>query len=282
MLVLSFLILLGLLGSSFNAQVQFDIRSTAWLAEQTRLNAAAQAGVIHGLIQATHPNTTQRWPLDNRPHPFHWQGQSLMIRLQNERGRIDMNLAPRKVFVGLIQHVLPYAASEQLADALIDWRDTDDRTPQQGSEIAAYQDAGHPYQPANRPYIAVTELANVLGFDQNMVTKLHPYLTVHARRSRIDASSADVAVIAALPGIDISQANQFIAHRERALNHNQTIDFSLLSPAQQFIETQATSHVFRIQIQITQQPEYRIEAVIRSTQTTGYQILHWEILDKGT
>lgn len=279
-LVLSVLILLGLLGSSFSVQIQVDSRNTAWLAEQVRLQAAAQAGVVQGVIQVTHPDTTQRWPLDNRPHQFDWQGYPLTIRVQSERGRIDLNLAPHALFVGLFKQVLPSADAEQLADALIDWRDADDRTPLLGSERAEYQRAGLVYGPANRPFIAVAELADVVGFDQHIVTKLRPYLSVYARRSRIDATTADVAVIAALPGIHPSQAKQFVAHRERALDHNQAIDFSLLSKAKDYIDRRSVSHVMAIHIQIKpeNEPIYQVEAIIRITQKAAYQVLHWQVL----
>ena len=277
MLVLSVLILLGLLGSSFSAQVQVEIRSTAWLADQSRLQAAAQAGILYGLMQATHPNQRLRWRLDNQPHAFDWQGYPLTIRLLSERGRIDLNLAPRSVFVGLFKHLLPNASADKLADALIDWRDADDRTRLLGSELTDYQRAGRSYGPANRPFIEVAELAEVLGFNRSTLTKLRPYLTVHARRSRIDATAADVAVIAALPGILPSQAEQFVSRREWALGANQAIDFSLLSAAQHFIDTQSASPVLAIQVQINpaNEPVYQVEAIIRlPTKKAGYQVLH--------
>ena len=282
MLVLSLLILLGLLGSSFSIQVQVETRSTAWLAEQTRLQSAAQAGIFYGFMQATLRNKTQRWRLNNQPYAFDWQGYRITIYLLSEQGRIDLNVAPRSLLVGLFKSVFPNTAAESLADAVIDWRDADDRTRQGRSEIAIYHQAGRHYVPTNSPFTQVAELADVLGFDQDSVAKLRPYLTVHSRRARIDATTADVAVIAALPGIHLGLAEQFVTHRERALTNGQSIDFSFLSTAKNLFDTQAFSQVIAIQVQLQSAGEnvYRAEAVIRApSNKMDYQILHWQTLE---
>jgi hypothetical protein len=66
------------------------------------------------LTQATLPNKTQRWRLDNHPHELDWQGYQLRLRLLSEQGRIDLNVAPHILLVGLFKSVLPNTAAKLL------------------------------------------------------------------------------------------------------------------------------------------------------------------------
>src|SRR5690606_18169218 len=55
--------------------------------------------------------------------------------------------------------------SEQLADAVIDWRDKDDEAGPEGAESEYYATLNPPYKAKNRPLDTVEELLMVKGFN---------------------------------------------------------------------------------------------------------------------
>jgi hypothetical protein len=57
-------------------------------------------------------------------------------------------------------------------------------------------------------------------------------------------------VIAALPGIHLGLAEQFVTYRERALINGQPIDFSFLAVAMHWIDIQAFNQVVAIEVQL--------------------------------
>lgn len=67
----------------------------------------------------------------------------------------------------------------ELAANLVDWLDEDDVRQRGGSEDDWYQRQNPPYRAANRPMLSVDELAQVEGFDTQLVEALRPYVTVY-------------------------------------------------------------------------------------------------------
>ena len=95
--------------------------------------------------------------------------------------------------------------SPDLADAVVDWIDPDDRlTSGAGAEDAYYLSLPRPYRAANQPMLQVEELYRVKGFDAASVAKLAPYVTAlpSPARTAINANTASALVLAAaLPTI---------------------------------------------------------------------------------
>lgn len=66
----------------------------------------------------------------------------------------------------------------ELAEALIDWIDSDDERLKGGIEDAYYQQQTPPYRPFNQPLLSVDELLLIEGFDRKLVEQLRRYITV--------------------------------------------------------------------------------------------------------
>ncbi len=105
----------------------------------------------------------------------------------------------------------------ELADAVVDWIDPDDRlTSGAGAEDAYYLSLPHPYRAANQPMQQVEELYRVKGFDAAAVTKLAPYVTAlpAATHTTINANTASARVLAAvLPTIPRDAIDQAVSRR---------------------------------------------------------------------
>ena len=89
-----------------------------------------------------------------------------LLRESNEGKRINLNSAAddavrQQIRQGLGEDRLEEA--DQLADALLDWRDPDDLVRSDGAEKDFYQQEGLSYEPADGPFKNLTEMLLVRG-----------------------------------------------------------------------------------------------------------------------
>jgi general secretion pathway protein K len=104
-----------------------------------------------------------------------------------------------------------------LADALADWLDADSEPqPRGGAEDAQYLDWQPPHLAANRLLVDTGELVLVRGFDQAVLARLRPFVTVLPRFTPVNVNTAPPEVLAALiEGLDIDAARSMTAQRDR-------------------------------------------------------------------
>ncbi|MBI3903319.1 MAG: type II secretion system minor pseudopilin GspK [Nitrosomonadales bacterium] len=87
----------------------------------------------------------------------------------------------------------------ELADALADWMDTDGEARQPGgAEDAYYLALPHPYRAANRPLTETGELALVKGFDETVIARLRPFVTVLPQPGPVNVNFAQPEILAAM------------------------------------------------------------------------------------
>ena len=67
-----------------------------------------------------------------------------------------------------------------------------------------------------------------MGFERGHIEQIRPYVTVYGRKPRINAASADLVVLAAVPGIEHDVAQAFVAHRTQMLADGGTLDYTAL------------------------------------------------------
>lgn len=95
----------------------------------------------------------------------------------------------------------------ELVDAVLDWRDADDMPRPSGAEAEWYRERGRAL-PRNGPIVDLRELGLVRGFDDSVLARVSPKLTVEGD-GRINPAIAPAEVIATLPGIDGMAAEAF-------------------------------------------------------------------------
>lgn len=274
-LVLWVLVLLSIVAASFSSTIRVETRAGAWAAESVLLEATALAAMHRTILAATAKAHDQRWLADGQPHEFVFQGHRVFIRVRNEGGKVDLNYAPRELLLKLFQQQLGDADHPALVDALIDWRDHDDQVSPRGAEAQDYAAAERSYVPTNGPLGSVSELSQVMGFNNTLVEKLRPLVTVYARRPKIDVGSAPLEVIAALPGITRETAEQFVQQRDAALAEEQPVDTRLLEPALSLIVKHQISGIINIDMLLSADGfQHREQAVVRLQLSTGqFEIL---------
>jgi len=79
------------------------------------------------------------------------------VRVQDEAGKLNVNTATKDQFMAL-----PYM-EEDVADAILDWRDTNDDLQAEGAEAGYYENVDFPYTIRNGPIRTIRELLRIKG-----------------------------------------------------------------------------------------------------------------------
>ncbi len=108
---------------------------------------------------------------DGMPHRIKIGPHEVLFILEDEHGKIDLNTAQESdiaLGIGLILGDNDQKFVEQLADAVLDWRDTDNIPRPNGAEDEVYEEKMPPYKAANRPFSMLEELLAVEGITYEM------------------------------------------------------------------------------------------------------------------
>lgn len=151
----------------------------------------AEGGEIGGALT----DEQARWNLNNLVRNGQVQADSLAIL-----GRL------------LKQLQLP----QELASTLADWLDGDAEATPDGAEDAYYLSQTPPYRSANRELDDLENLLRVRGYNDVVIEKLRPYVSVLPGYNPVNLNTTSAIVLAAvLPDLSISDAQQIIAERDR-------------------------------------------------------------------
>ena len=282
-LVIWALVLLSSLAGGFAYAVRHEIRVAGDMEAIMRAEAIATAVLNTAVLALSNTDPEQRWRVDSQTHLIPWPGASSQVTVRSESGRIDINRAPRELLAGLFSQLLTDADPDALADAIIDWRDSDSRPGPAGAELNAYLQAGYRYGPSNSPFNSVNELSQVIGFNSGMLDVASDYLTVYSRQPRVNASSADLVVLAAVPGIDRDKAAAFIAHRAQVLAEGGELDYTPLGTGRRFLDTRPGGKYLSLDIEVVLDEglKRREHAVIQLDRKRGYRLLTREMRPVG-
>ena len=188
-------------------------------ADRARLTAAADAGVslaVQGLLIR---DPVQRWKIDGRPRTEAFGDVTLDIRIEDERGKIALNLINEQQVERMFAAFgLQGIELEAARDSFMDWRDGDFDIRPRGAEFEAYSD--RQIKPRNEELRTLGELALIEGVGPELAKRIIPYATVNfgsgsfdprystpiaIRVSADDDSDADLAELRGLlrPGQEI-------------------------------------------------------------------------------
>jgi general secretion pathway protein K len=161
---------------------------------------AARAGIEYAITRVGNQDPRWRWLADGREYHWDYAGAQVAVRIVDEQGKVDLNMADAGLLASLLQGLGsdPRQAA-QLAAAILDWRDIDSLTqPSGGAEDADYAAAGRAYGAADAPLESVAEVEQVLGMTPALYARLAPHVTVYSGRERPDPAFASAEVLAAM------------------------------------------------------------------------------------
>lgn len=213
LLVLWLMVLLIALVGAFSLAARTEGLEGRAQVDGVRGQALARAGVEYALTRVGLPDVRRQWRPDGRPYTWAFADGSIEVRIVDEDGKVDLNHADGPLLAGLMRAVgIERGRAEQLAGAIIDWRDSDPLTqPVGGAEDPQYAGAGLPYGAKDADFESSAELLQVLGMTGDDYRRLAPYVTVYSGRDRPEPAFAPAPVLTAL-GMD---GDAIVANRNR-------------------------------------------------------------------
>jgi len=174
-LVLALLVLLTLLAAGLAFTVRSEVNIASDFADQLRARYLAQAGFHQALQQLMQDD----FGVDSAADTFgELRSQDLgldfgdgqfIVRITDETGKLNLNTADRATLVAFFTQVTGDSAlAEELADSVLDWRDSDDNPNPQGAESDYYLSSPQPYRAKNAPFDSPYELLLVKGMTREL------------------------------------------------------------------------------------------------------------------
>jgi hypothetical protein len=158
---------------------------------------------------------------------------SVILRISDDGGRIDVGKAPEEVLAGLFGAIgVPQVQAANVAHAIVAWRNQVNGSA--GARQPPSSDAVN-ISANERPFTDLSQLAQIPGFLPTWLEQLAPLATVVGNET-VNPLSAPAEVIAALPGIDQGRLEAFLQMR-RAFPTDVNRVLATLGPSQRYVKT---------------------------------------------
>jgi general secretion pathway protein K len=276
--VLSALGLLALVAAAFAHVARSHIKLAASAGVGARAEALADAGVHIAILDLVAARESgwggRRLALDSTPFFCSAGGGTILaIAVQDEAGKVDLNIAAPALIRALVLG-LGVGAGEAAVDAILDYRDEDDARRASGAERAEYLAAGRLYGPRNGPFLAVEELASVLGLTQADADRLRPFVTIHSGLTGIDTSLAPRELVDALARGLQDGGGASLSDSDPGL---QADELSQTLPPQLRVASLRRAFSIRAQARLPGGATFVREAVVEfvATRAAAYQLRRW-------
>lgn len=139
------------------------------------------------------------WRTNGKIYEWPLAEGSVLISIQDEAGKIDLNAATEDLLLQLFSAIeMPNQDPAEMVDRLIDYRDTDQERRPLGAEDIDYRRADLGYGAKDRPFERTDELRRVLGVTLEMFAQIRPLVTVHSGQRGVDPDVAPAGVLGVL------------------------------------------------------------------------------------
>lgn len=174
-LVLGVMVLLAILAAGIAFSVRSEMNIAGEFSDRIRARYLAHAGLQRALLELSMDNpgvdsyveTWQRLRSDDEVLDF---GDGIFIvYVTDETGKLNINTADRDTLVAFFTQITGDSAqAEEIADAVVDWRDADDEPELLGAESDYYLNLEQPYRAKNAPFDSPFELLLVRGITKEI------------------------------------------------------------------------------------------------------------------
>jgi general secretion pathway protein K len=186
--VLWMLILLSIIAAALSLEIRSSTRIARNMAENAAARAAADAGIQRAIMDLV---SARKFRTDGTTYAWWFGNFTVQISVQDEVGKVNLNHAPEGLLAALFGSVgVDPDKAQSLADAIADFRDTDDLPRPHGAEESDYRAAGLAWGPRNAPFEAVEELQQVIGMTPDIYARVAPDLTIYTIGAGINPTMA--------------------------------------------------------------------------------------------
>lgn len=283
-LVLWSLLLLTTIGISFGYAARVETVTGTTLSDAVRAEAVAAGGVRRAILGLLAKDKELRWPVDGQARAIPWPNALLRVSVRAESAKVDVNQAPPELLAGLFSHLLPDVDAERLVEVVLAQRERaaarpEGETDRRASRSARLARGARASGLAQQAFTSVDELVQLPGFDPDSVARLRPYLTVYSGRPQVDAASADVEVLAALPGVTREAALRFVEERATRAGEDGALDLSSLGEGAAYLDARSKADVTNVRavVRLNAGGAALVEAVVSlgGAGAAPFQVLDW-------
>jgi len=277
-MVLWILLLVTVTTGSYTLMARMDVLEAHTVLWGTRARMAAEAGMNLAVLSLQDPDEFTRWIPDGRPYEMVLGDAVVEIKVTDERGKLDVNSATEQTLQQLfVNNALDDDQAVYLAAAIKDWNDPDELERPSGAEVDTYLSQGLSVGPANRNFVMVEEILQVLGMSWELFEKIEPGLSVHSSAAKPNAAYAPVEALLALPDMTEEDARNFVEERH---SQDGTGGVGMTLPNGEVAMAQGRGLTYSIQARATLPNGIwdQIEATIRLGATRdgrSFSILRW-------
>lgn len=187
--------LVAAIGVAMGSRARTEARIARNLIDAATAEAAVDGAVAEAAfrMQIEGPG---RWRAGGGERVLSVGGTRVAVRIEDERGKVNPNLAPAALLAALVEAVGGERATAlALAREIVDWRGGPGADP--AAAAARYAEAGRAYVPPGRPFRDIDEIGLVLGMEPEMRARILPLFSL-VRAGSPDPALAPVAVRRAL------------------------------------------------------------------------------------
>jgi general secretion pathway protein K len=197
LIVLWMLVLIAFVVGYVISTGRSELQISMNIAANAAASAAADGAVYQTIFALSNPREDQRPALDGTIRTVGIGRSMVTLRLENENGRINPNLASARLLEGLLRAVGTEAnTAADLADAITQWVGSASRLRNSDELAAEYHAAGLDYAPPETPVESIVELSRVRGMTAAQLAAISPHLTLFGGREP-SAATTDPIVAAA-------------------------------------------------------------------------------------
>jgi len=197
--VLWLVVLLTVIGSSHARNMRIETTLAFNHVGTAKARALAEAGINRAIMELFVSDTATRWQFNGTAYPIQLDSGSVNIAIRDASGLLDLNRAgPVQLGAVLAAAGAEEADSQQLVDAILDWRDKDQLRRLHGAEDNDYRHAGLDWGSRDGLFASVDELRYVLDMTHELFERLAPYLTVHSSQKDVNLKYAPAWLFSAL------------------------------------------------------------------------------------
>lgn len=209
--------ILSIIAAAFLSETRSQGTIARNLLENAKAQALADAGVYRAIAGILSIDPSIAWRADGTVYPLTLGEGSVVITIEDEGGKVDLNRAQDRLLAGLFEVLgVQEEQSAPLIDAIRDFADRDDNLRPAGAEDGDYAAAGLVWGAKDAPFESVEELQQVFGVSRPLYDRLAPFLTVHSGRAQINPVVAPREVLLAMPGLGEEQVDALLARRTDA------------------------------------------------------------------
>ena len=155
--------------------------------------------------------------------------QVVFYGVMDENSRVNINKVPVNILKLLLERIgeLEEGEARDLANAIVDWRDTDIVISPGGAESSYYEGLEVPYECKNGEFQAIEELLLVKGMTLEIFSKLQNVITIYGE-GKININTVDALTLYGL-GLDMDFAEEVVEFRQGSDGETGTDDDNIFT-----------------------------------------------------